>query len=154
MGFKRPERTQRPPRWRFDLTQLIAEVYADLDSGYHVSSSGVSLENKRSCDFFLFVPSSILRFAPFIARHTINPMRITHNKSLLGSGLKHLVMRSYPHRMGRSSDAAQESRRCRRGVGDLTLLRLHLLSSRLMQPFMWKARLHVLDTHVPYGVQS
>lgn len=139
MGIRRPERPQRPPRWRFDLTQLIAELYADHDSGYQVFSSGVSLET-RDHAIFLFVPSSILRSPP-LSELFIPLTQYIHitTKSLLGSGLINLVLRSYPHRMGRSLDAAQESRRCQMGVEDPTLLRLHLLSSRLMQPFMWKA---------------
>lgn len=103
----RPERPQRPPRWRFGLTQLIAEVYADKDCGYHAFSFGVSLEMKRS-GHFPFVPLSILRYAPFTACHSLNPMRTYYIKKFYwGAGLNNLAMTSYPHRMGRSLDAAE-----------------------------------------------
>lgn len=67
-GSRRPERPQRPPRWRFGLTQLIAGLYADHDGGYHaLFSFGVSLEIKRSCHFFSLRPIvDSPFFAPFI----------------------------------------------------------------------------------------
>lgn len=46
-GIQGAERPQRPPRWRFGLTQLTAELYADDDGGDHAFSFGVRLENEE-----------------------------------------------------------------------------------------------------------